>query len=121
MLAAVSTWTQRRRISAGGLVQPIRRVHWSLWAAGALAAAFLVMTAWWLTADSRVPDFDNAKHLGIAFSFYDAFKHGNSSYWFTSDTEYPPLVHLVGAAAAFLRGGTGTEGPTMLQDLKPLG
>jgi 4-amino-4-deoxy-L-arabinose transferase-like glycosyltransferase len=117
MLAAVSTWTQRRRLTPAGGIELIRRVHWSLWGAVALAAAFLAMTAWWLTADSRVPDFDNAKHLGIAFSFYDAFRHGDSSYWFTTETEYPPLVHLVGAASGYLRGGLGIEGPTMLQDL----
>jgi 4-amino-4-deoxy-L-arabinose transferase-like glycosyltransferase len=117
MLGAVSTWTRRRPFTSARLVEPIRRVPWSLWGVIALAAAFLAMTAWWLTADSRVPDYDNAKHLGIAFSFYDAFKHGNQSYWFTTDTEYPPLVHLVGAAAGYLRGGVGVEGPTMLQDL----
>jgi 4-amino-4-deoxy-L-arabinose transferase-like glycosyltransferase len=85
--------------------------------AGLLTATFLALTVWWVSTDSSVPDYDHARHLFIALGDYEAFRGGNQSYWFLHFTQYPPLVHLVGALAGYLNGGLGVEAPTLLENL----
>jgi hypothetical protein len=52
----------------------------------------------------RVPDWDPARHIGAAFSFYDAIRAGDLLEPFTAWTAYPPVVHIVGAAGLFFMG-----------------
>src|SRR5205823_7979171 len=66
--------------------------------------AFVAMTLWWLTQDTRVQDWDNGLHTLAAFSIHDEIASGNLTGWFTDFNTYPPLVHLVGALGVFIAG-----------------
>lgn len=70
----------------------------------AITAAFVVVTAWWLTQDRRVPVFDPGLHEGFAFYFHDQIAAGHPFAWFDFWTQYPPFVHMVGAIATFVAG-----------------
>jgi hypothetical protein len=35
------------------------------------------VTAWWLAADERIPDFDSGKHMLFALLLRDAWAHGD--------------------------------------------
>lgn len=74
---------------------------WWLWAAVVL---FVVVSAWWLTQDTRVPDFDSGIHLHTAFVYEQAIVHGNLLLPFTSYDSYPPLVHTLGALTILVAG-----------------
>ncbi len=86
-----------------------------LLAAAALTVGFLAVTAWWLKHDSRVPDFDNGKHLGNSFYYYDLLHQGLLEP-FKVFTTYPPLLHLVGALGVAV-GGVGVRGPIMVENV----
>jgi hypothetical protein len=81
-----------------------------------LVLAFVAITGWWLAVDSRVPDYDTGRHLGFALDFRDALGAGDLAYPFTAYTQYPPLVHLVGALALLL-GPASTNTPIIAQNL----
>jgi 4-amino-4-deoxy-L-arabinose transferase-like glycosyltransferase len=83
---------------------------------GALTVAFLLITAWWLSADRRVPDFDNGRHLFYAFNVHDALSSGDLLYPLTHFTGYPPLVHVIGALGTFV-GGVREAPAIIAQDL----
>jgi len=83
--------------------------------AAALTVGFLAVTAWWLKHDSRVPDFDNGKHLGDSFYYYDLLHQGLLEP-FKVFTTYPPLLHLVGALGVAV-GGVGVRGPIMVENV----
>jgi 4-amino-4-deoxy-L-arabinose transferase-like glycosyltransferase len=70
----------------------------------AITAAFVLVTVWWLTQDRRVPVFDPGLHEGFAFYFHDQMAAGHPFVWFDYWTQYPPLVHLIGAIATFIAG-----------------
>jgi 4-amino-4-deoxy-L-arabinose transferase-like glycosyltransferase len=77
---------------------------------------FVALSAWWIAVDKRVPDFDSGKHLAIAYYYFDAFQHGHALGWFTSYQNYPPFVHVVGAAAVRLTG-VGVVGPIVAENV----
>jgi len=85
-------------------------------AVATLVLAFVAITGWWLAADFRVPDYDTGRHLGFALDFRDALRAGDLAYPFTAYTQYPPLVHLVGAVALLL-GPASTDTPIIAQNL----
>lgn len=66
--------------------------------------AFLGVTIWWLTQDTRVPDWDSAQHTLDAFAVHDEIAHGMLSAPFTEFNTYPPLGHIVGALGVFVGG-----------------
>ena len=72
-----------------------------LWLAVVL---FIGVSAWWLTQDTRVPDFDSGIHMHTAYLFQQAIAGGNVVLPFTSYDSYPPLVHLLGALTIFVTG-----------------
>ncbi|MDX6696693.1 MAG: Dolichyl-phosphate-mannose-protein mannosyltransferase [Solirubrobacteraceae bacterium] len=84
--------------------------------AAGLVVVFVAITAWWLGADTRVPDFDNGKHLNIAFLFHDQWDAGRLRAPFDEFTSYPPFVHLVGALGAFV-GGVNLSAPVLAQNV----
>lgn len=72
-----------------------------------LAAAvvvFVAVTAWWLSQDTRVPDFDSGTHLMHAFEVHSQVAAGRWTWPFTTWNTYPPLVHLVGGLTVFIAG-----------------
>lgn len=71
--------------------------------------AFIAMTVWWLTQDTRVQDWDNGLHTLAAFNIHDEIASGNLTGWFTEFTTWPPLVHLVGALGVLLAGKSPTS------------
>lgn len=66
--------------------------------------AFVGMTAWWLTQDNRVPDWDSGLHELFASVAHNELAAGQLTRPFTDYTSYPPLVHIVGALAVFVTG-----------------
>ncbi len=73
------------------------------WAAAAVLA-FLGVTVWWLTQDTRVPDWDSAQHTIDSFVVHDELARGALTAPFTEFNTYPPLAHLVGALGVFVGG-----------------
>jgi hypothetical protein len=73
------------------------------WAAIA-ALTFLGISVWWLTQDTRVPDWDSAGHTIDSFIVHDELAHGSLTAPFTDFNTYPPLGHLVGALGVFVGG-----------------
>ncbi|MGO9753789.1 MAG: ArnT family glycosyltransferase [Solirubrobacteraceae bacterium] len=66
---------------------------------------FIAVSAWWLSVDTRVPDWDSGIHMHFAFLFHGYIAAGHVSMPFTSYYEgYPPLVYLLGALTIFLAG-----------------
>jgi uncharacterized membrane protein YsdA (DUF1294 family) len=65
---------------------------------------FIAFTVWWLTQDDQAPEWDNGLHTLLAFGVHDQLAAGNLTGWFTEFNTYPPLVHLIGAAAVFVAG-----------------
>ena len=61
-------------------------------------------TVWWLTQDTRVPDWDSAQHMLDSFTVHDEIVHGSLTAPFTEFNTYPPLGHLVGALGVFVGG-----------------
>jgi 4-amino-4-deoxy-L-arabinose transferase-like glycosyltransferase len=66
--------------------------------------AFLGVTVWWLTQETRVPDFDSAAHTLDSFIVRDEIARGHLTAPFTEFNTYPPLGHLIGAIGVFLGG-----------------
>ncbi|HEY3970042.1 MAG TPA: hypothetical protein VGL79_01475, partial [Solirubrobacteraceae bacterium] len=66
--------------------------------------AFLGVTIWWLTQDTRVPDWDSAQHMLDSFIVHDAISSGSWTTPFTEFNTYPPLAHIVGALGVFVDG-----------------
>ena len=74
--------------------------------ATALCALFIASTARWLAVDERVPDFDTGKHLLHSFGFAEMLRDGDLLGPLQAFTDYPPLVHIVGALGAVVGGDT---------------
>ena len=72
-----------------------------VWAA---VVVFVLVSVWWLTQDSRVPDFDSGLHLSYAISYHYYIAQGHFTFPWTDYNSYPPLVHLLGALSIFLAG-----------------
>lgn len=66
--------------------------------------AFLGVTIWWLTQDTRVPDWDSAQHMLDSFIVHDSISSGSWTTPFTEFNTYPPLAHIVGALGVFVDG-----------------
>ncbi|MGO9902200.1 MAG: ArnT family glycosyltransferase [Solirubrobacteraceae bacterium] len=82
----------------------IRTTHWEaglLWLA---VAVFVAVSAWWLTQDTRMLDYDSGVHMASAFDFHQDISAGGLTVPFTAYNSYPPLVYLVGALTIFLVG-----------------
>lgn len=74
-------------------------------AGGATAATllFLAISAWWVHVDRAVPNGDPARHLLFAFADLGYLNHGQvGAALGDSTSQYPPLVHLVGAVTMYL-------------------
>ena len=66
--------------------------------------AFVAMTAWWLTQDTRIPDYDSAAHGFFAVVVHRELSLGRVAAPFTDYNSYPPLVHLLGGISIFVTG-----------------
>ena len=77
-----------------------------LWLTAAAAAGFVAITAWWLSQDTSVQDWDNALHTAFAFTIRAQIGSGHLSAPFTDFNTYPPLVHLVGAIGVLIGGAS---------------
>jgi 4-amino-4-deoxy-L-arabinose transferase-like glycosyltransferase len=75
-----------------------------VWLLLGAVVAFVAVTAWWLTRDSRVQDWDNGLHTLLAFGVHDQLASGHLTSWFTEFNTYPPLVHLLGGVVVFVAG-----------------
>ncbi len=70
-----------------------------------MVVVFVSITLWWQKADQSLPNGDYAKHLDIAFGYYDELSHGYFGAPFKAYNLYPPLTHLVGAYYSLIAGG----------------
>ena len=77
------------------------RLSGSGWGVLGATAVFIGLTCWWLTQDRSVPVYDAGFHLERAIYDYRLFQAGDLVKPFVGGLQYPPLVHLVGALAAF--------------------
>lgn len=66
--------------------------------------AFLGLTVWWLSKDTRVADWDSAQHTLYSFAVHAELAHGSLTAPFTEFNTYPPLAHIVGALGVFVGG-----------------
>jgi len=69
-----------------------------------MVIAFLGVTVWWLTQETRVPDFDSATHTFASFAVRDEIVNGKWTTPFTEFNTYPPLGHLIGAFGVLIGG-----------------
>lgn len=65
---------------------------------------FLGVAVWWLTQETRTPDFDSAMHILDSFTVHDEIAHGDWTAPFTEWNTYPPLGHAIGAIGVFIGG-----------------
>jgi 4-amino-4-deoxy-L-arabinose transferase-like glycosyltransferase len=65
---------------------------------------FFAVTVWWLTQDTRVPDYDSGQHTLDAFVVHAQLASGQLLAPFTDFNNYPPFVHIVGALGVFVGG-----------------
>ena len=77
---------------------------------------FLGLTVWWLTQETRVPDFDSAEHTFFSFAVHDEIARGALTAPFTEFNTYPPLGHLIGGLAMFV-GGESTASAILALNL----
>jgi 4-amino-4-deoxy-L-arabinose transferase-like glycosyltransferase len=82
----------------------------------ALTLFFVGVTYWWLTRNTAMPDFDTGTNLLIAFDYHDMIEAGHLTRPFTTYSDYPPLVHLIGALATLI-GDLGVKAPVLSQNL----
>ena len=71
---------------------------------GVAVVAFIAVTVWWLTVDTRVPDFDSGQHLIDIFTVRAEILSGNLTAPFSDWNNYPPLAHIVGAIGTLIGG-----------------
>lgn len=105
----------RARLSARRAVDVVAHNGEGLIAAG-LAFVFIGISTWWVLTDERIPNGDNGKHIVHAFGYLDQFRIGH---WLSAIllwTQYPPLVHVVGAAGAAV-GGTTVQAVVIAENL----
>jgi 4-amino-4-deoxy-L-arabinose transferase-like glycosyltransferase len=86
------------------------------WGAIATTAAFIALTAWWLTRDHSVPIYDAGLRLHEAFAYRDLLAAGDLLGPFAAANPHPPLVMLVGAVATFA-GGVSISAPILASNL----
>ena len=66
--------------------------------------AFLGVSVWWLTQETRTLDFDSAMHTLYAFTVHDEIAAGQWTAVFNEWNTYPPLGHVIGAIGVFMGG-----------------
>jgi 4-amino-4-deoxy-L-arabinose transferase-like glycosyltransferase len=108
---ATDTLSQRQARPAGpasfiaeGVRRRLVRVSLDARLATLGVLAFLGVTIWWLTQDTRVPDWDSAQHMLDSFIVHDSIARGSWSTPFTEFNTYPPLAHIIGALGVFVDG-----------------
>lgn len=69
-----------------------------------LSLGFILISAWWVAVDERIPNGDNGKHIVHALNYWDEFQAGHWLSPLFEYTQYPPLVHVVGALGALVGG-----------------
>ena len=84
-------------------VARVRGLGEPLWV-GAAVVVFIAVTIWWLTVDTRVPDFDSGQHLIDIFTVRAEILSGNLTAPFSDWNNYPPLGHIVGAIGTLIGG-----------------
>lgn len=65
---------------------------------------FIALTAWWLSTDARVPDFDSGDHLQHSSYYYELMRQGQWSQILRTDNPYPPVVEVLPALVALVTG-----------------
>ena len=80
------------------------RISREAWLAIAATVVFLGVGVWWLTQDTRAPDWDSGLHMQEAWLVHVQFASGQWLAPFTDFNNYPPLVHIVGALAIAIGG-----------------
>jgi hypothetical protein len=112
-----------------GVVEPAARpahratarlgvTSWSgaAWGTIALAAAFIVVTCWWVTVDHSIPGTEAGSHLGTALRYRDLLASGDVLGPVTAEAIHPPLIFLLGAVAELI-GGIDVAPPVIAQNI----
>jgi Dolichyl-phosphate-mannose-protein mannosyltransferase len=88
----------------GRLSPKLGRISGEAWLAILAMLVSFGVAVWWLSQDTRVPDWDSGLHMIDAWTVHAQWA---SSEWlkpFTDFNNYPPLVHIVGALGIFAGG-----------------
>ena len=88
---------------SGRLPAPVDRLSPPV-VAGGVVALFIGVTAWWLSQDSHVADYDSGVHLTNAFGYYNAIAAGRVFEPLTAYTGYAPFAELVGSVGRWVGG-----------------
>jgi hypothetical protein len=85
--------------------------RWALYGLLAVVAVFLGVSTWWVIADSRVFDWDSARHLSNTWAMRNALLDGDILAPVTLDNvnHYPPLLYLVGTIGMAFGGWQSTD------------
>lgn len=110
------TATPARAAAAARALAGLSRIGGWAWAAAAVAAAFVALSAWWLSVDRSVPYNDAAQHLFFAFSFREALNEGELIRALGYGQFYPPAAYLLGALATVV-GGVSIATPILAQNI----
>ena len=86
------------------VIDSLRRTSRDARVALCSVVGFIATTAWWLTQDNRVQDWDNGLHTLAAFVIKHQIAVGQLTRPFTDFDTYPPFGHLVGALGVFIGG-----------------
>lgn len=90
--------------------------HPEAFVASGLVVGFIAISAWWVSVDARIPNGDNGKHIIHAFQYLGEFQNGHWLAPLFVYTQYPPLVHVVGAVGAAI-GGASVESVILAENL----
>jgi 4-amino-4-deoxy-L-arabinose transferase-like glycosyltransferase len=82
-------------------------------------AVFVVVSVVWLSLDSRVLDYDSARHFVNTMTLRDGFAKGDwlAPITFTNVNTYPPMAYLVGILGTLPGGRFNIDGATIAQDV----
>jgi 4-amino-4-deoxy-L-arabinose transferase-like glycosyltransferase len=96
-------WSSAKRLRAA-----LAHSSWDARWTAAAVLAFLGVTVWWLTQDTRLLDFYSAIQTRFAFIAHDQIASGHLASPFTvfGKDNYPPLGRLIGALGLFIGGAS---------------
>jgi 4-amino-4-deoxy-L-arabinose transferase-like glycosyltransferase len=103
-LARVPSRLGRTPSRFGRLSPKLGRISREAWLAILAMLVSFGVAVWWLSQDTRVPDWDSGLHMIDAWTVHAQWASGEWLKPFTDFNNYPPLVHIVGALGIFAGG-----------------
>lgn len=98
---------------------PERAPRWARLSLLATIAVFLAVSVWWLVADSRILDWDSARHVMNTWAMRSALEDGDLLAPITQENvnHYPPLLYLVGSLGMIFGGWQSTDSAMLAMNI----